>query len=242
MKAGIRQQHSTTGETPRRGRRLSGVSFVVVVGLMGIIGFAFPETVFARENDPNPTIKVQIYNYSQASPAILTGAEREAGRILGKAGLRAVWLECPVGPSTASPQGRCQKGPEATDISLRVLAAPVQNKFQDTVFGFAVHPVLASVYYEYAMRRAKSDDAEFEVPIILGCAIAHELGHLLLGANSHSDAGIMQPRWEPNQFRHLMTGTLLFTNEQSTLMQEQARTRLVLQTGNLDPGFIPQRD
>jgi hypothetical protein len=32
---------------------------------------------------------LQIYNYSQASPAILTGAEREAGRILGEAGLRA---------------------------------------------------------------------------------------------------------------------------------------------------------
>jgi len=242
VKAGIRQQHSTTGETQRRGWCLPGLSLEVVVGLMGIIGFAFPETVFAAENDPSPTITVQIYNYSQASPAILTGAEREAGRILGKAGLRAVWLECPVGPSTASPQGRCQNGPEATDISLRVLTAPVQNKFQDTVFGFAVHPVLASVYYEYAMRRATSDDAEFEVPTILGCAIAHELGHLLLGANSHSDAGIMQPRWEPNQFRHLMTGTLLFTTEQSKLIQERARTRMRLQTASLDPGSIPQSD
>ena len=77
-------------------------------------------------------------------------------------------------PSTADLQGPCQKTPEATDIRLRILPAPIQNKFQDTVFGFTVQPVLASVYYEYAVRLAKSDDAEFEAPIILGCVIAHD--------------------------------------------------------------------
>ena len=114
--------------------------------------------------------------------------------------------------------------------------------FQDTVFGFTVHPVLASVYYDYASRRAKSDDAEFEIPIILGCTIAHELGHLLLGTNSHSDTGIMQPRWEPNQFRQLMMGTLLFTADQSKLVREQARTRLRLQTREPGPSLIQHSD
>ena len=93
---------------------------------------------------------------------------------------------------------------------MRILPAPVLDKFQDSVFGFAVHPVLASVYYEFALRRAKRDDAEFELPMILGCVMAHELGHLLLGSNSHSDKGIMLPRWEVNQVRQLMMGTLLF--------------------------------
>jgi len=36
--------------------------------------------------EPSATITVQIYNYSQASLAVLTGAEREAARILGEAG------------------------------------------------------------------------------------------------------------------------------------------------------------
>lgn len=206
-------------------RGLAEVSFVTVLGLVGIVDLACPEAVLAGENDAGPTITVQIFNYSQASPAILAGAEQEAGRILGKAGLQAVWLECPIGPSTPGSQTPCQKAPEATDLMLRVLASPIQNKFQDTVFGFTVHPVLASVYYEYAARRAKADDAEFEAPIILGCAIAHELGHLLLGTNSHSDWGIMQPRWKTNQFRQLVMGTLLFTTEQSQLMRVDAKTR-----------------
>jgi hypothetical protein len=59
--------------------------------------------------------------------------------------------------------------------------------------------------------------------IILGCAIAHELGHLLLGTNSHSGKGIMQRQWESNQFRQLMTGSLLFTTAQAQLMRAGAR-------------------
>jgi hypothetical protein len=243
MTAGIRHQQPATGETLRRKRPLlSGLSFVVAVGLTGIVGLAFPETAFAGENDSSPTITVMVANYSQASPAILAAAEREAGRILGQAGLRASWLECPVGPSAPSPQGLCGKAPGATDLRLRVLGAPITNMFQDTVFGFTVHPVLASVYYEYAWRRAKSDDAEFEAPIILGCAIAHELGHLLLGTNSHSDKGIMQPRWHPTQIQQLMMGALVFTTEQSKLVREQARIRMRLQTVTLDQSLPSQSD
>ncbi len=209
---------------------LAEVSFLAVLGFVGIVDLASPEAALAGESDPSPTITVKIYNYSQASPAILAGAEREAGRILGRAGLQAVWLECPVGPSTPGPQTPCQKALEASDLRLRVLAAPIKNKFQDTVFGFAVHPVLASVYYEYAARRAKTDNADFKAQIILGCAIAHELGHLLLGTNSHSDEGIMQPRWETRQFRQLTMGTLLFTTEQSKLMLVEAAARSARQT------------
>jgi hypothetical protein len=220
-------------------QNLDWASFATLLGLLGLAGLGFPKAAFARNHNPQPTITVQIYNYSQASPAMLVEAEREAGRILGAVGLRPVWVECSVEPSTSGLEGPCQKAPAATDLRLRVLGAPVTNIFRDTVFGFAVHPVLASVYYEYAARRAKTDNAEFEAPIILGCAIAHELGHLLLGTNSHSDEGIMQPRWESSQFRQLMTGALLFTSEQSKLMLVAARARSERQ--NLTSASTPAR-
>jgi hypothetical protein len=233
MKSRIRQQHPSRGETKRCKRRVwSGVSFWGVVGLVGTMGFVFPKASCAAENGPSRTITVQIYNYSQASPTILTAAKHEAGRILGKAGLRVVWLGCPVGPSALSQEGPCQKALEDTDIRLRVLAEPVEKKFQNSVFGLTIHPVLASVYYEYATRLAKIDNAEFEIPIVLGCVIAHEIGHLLLGSNQHSGSGIMQPRWQPSHIRQLMMGGLLFTSEQSTLMREAARTRMDLHARN----------
>lgn len=232
MKSRITGQHSTPGKDlkfewfPNFALNLS-----FLVCLLSVVGAAFPVGVFANAPDPVPSIRVYVDNYSQASPAILGGAEREAARILGKAGLRTVWLDCPAtGHSTAVSQDPCQESLEVSDIVLRVLSEPIRNRFQDTVFGFAVVPAVASVYYDYALRRAKSDDAEFEVPIILGCVIAHEVGHLLLGSNSHSGSGIMQRRWERKEMRHAMTGTLLFTHEQAKLIQAETSTRMRLQT------------
>jgi hypothetical protein len=224
-------QHSALGEFFCYQRlpcfRLSLRAFV---GLIGLISFAFPETIFARGADSSPTIRVRVNNYTQASAAVLSRAEREAGRILGNAGLRTVWLDCSAGHSTADSQDPCREPLEATEIALRVLPESTQNKFQDTVFGFAVVPVLASVYYDYAAHFARSDNAEFEIPIILGCVIAHEVGHLLLGSNSHSGSGIMQGHWERGQIRHAVTGTLLFTPEQAKLIQAETQKRMRLQT------------
>ena len=201
-------------------------AFVVLVS---VINFVFPETMFGGA-DSSPKIRIRVNNYTQASAAILTGAEREAARILGKAGLQTVWLDCPAGHPTGDPKDSCREPLEATDIALRVLSESTQNKFQDTVFGFAVVPVLASVYYDYAAYLARSDNAEFEIPIILGCVIAHEVGHLLLGSSSHADTGVMQGHWGRGQIRRAMTGTLLFTQEQARLIRAETQKRMRLQT------------
>lgn len=204
-----------------------------VVSLLALTSFAIPERVFAGVE--GMTIRVRVNNYAQAAPATIASAEREAGRILGEAGLRMVWLDCSMEHfgGVHVQQNPCLDPLEATDIVLRVLSEQTQNRFQDTVFGFAVVPILASVYYDYALRTAKRDNAEFEAPIILGCVIAHEIGHLLLGSNSHSSSGVMQPRWERKQVKQAMTGVMLFTHEQSERIQTEAQTRMRLQAVRL---------
>ena len=159
------------------------LSLGVVVGLVAISGFALPTTALAGEKDPSPIVTVLVYNYTQASIDILAGAEREAGRILGEAGLRPVWIDCLDRDSAADLQSCAKRAREPIDVVLRVLPGHIQGRLQDTLFGFAFPPALASVYYEYAGRLASSDT---EISIMLGCAIAHEVGHLLLGPSSHS--------------------------------------------------------
>jgi len=235
MKIG-REQRREFGEglTARRMPWLR-LSLSMIVGWLGTVGCVFTENAFAQAADLSPTIRVRVYNYVKASPPMLARVEREAGRILGEAGLRMVWLDCPMEHfgGVHIEQNPCLEPLEATDIVLRVLSEATQNKFQDTVFGFAVVPIFATVYYDYAVRAGKRDNAEFEVPVILGCVIAHELGHLLLGSNSHSNSGVMQPRWERKQVRQAMTNTLLFTPEQSKLIQAEGQKRIKLQTASL---------
>ena len=69
-------------------------SFGLVVALVAVTGFSLPTPGQAGKKDPSPTVTILVYNHARASTDTLAGAEREAGRILGEAGLRPVWLDC----------------------------------------------------------------------------------------------------------------------------------------------------
>ena len=58
---------------------------------------------------------------------------------------------------------------------------------------------IAYVFYDRIKRVAVSHQASVERA--LGHVIAHELGHLLIGVNSHSNEGLMRPGWNPGESR-----------------------------------------
>lgn len=204
-------------------------------GLHAMIGLGFlmlgsgvlgQDTLAARpEADPSPAMTVLLYNYAHTSAGTLTRAEREASRILREAGVETVWQGCPTGHSAAGPPGPCQGPFEPAEVVLRILPSATKNGFQDTVFGYANVPTYASVYCDRAVLLATSENVEFELPIILGFAMAHELGHLLLGSNSHSDTGIMRAQWDRQAVQSALMGRQLFTPEQAGAMCENLRAR-----------------
>lgn len=59
---------------------------------------------------------------------------------------------------------------------------------------------------------------------LLGYAMAHELGHLLLGSNSHSPTGLMSADWRTADLIHMEQGGLLFNVEQSRKMKARLST------------------
>ena len=201
----------------------------LLFGLAGTLGLA-ANAVNGTASDKTLQIRVRVNDYAQVSPATLNGAEREAARIMGKAGLRTDWLNCPGKNALEVAQDPCSEPLQPMDIVLRMIPEPQNDKYNDSVFGFAVVPILASVYVNYAVERAKRDNAEYEIPMVLGNVIAHELGHLLLGLNAHSASGIMQERWQPNQVRQAVTGNLLFTEKQGKLMRAEIEKRASVQT------------
>jgi hypothetical protein len=144
---------------------------------------------------------------------------------LAEAGLKTVWLDCPIVPLN-SPQNPCPEPINDGDIRLRILSVPAPNSLPDTVFGFAIAPTLATVYSESAFRFSKDDEGEYEAPAILGCAIAHEIGHLLLGSNKHSVSGVMCARWERKHVRQAQMGAMVFSPDQARLMQAEMRRRM----------------
>ena len=171
-----------------------------------------PATAFASETNNGSGITVLVFNFRQAPAETLVKAEKEAGRILEHAGVPVTWRDCPTGDEP------CQKGLGRV-FFLAMMAGPVQNKFLDTISGYALLPDhLAAVYYDYLPRMPGGESNKNDTSVVLGCVIAHELGHLLLGARGHSIAGVMQAHWGIEQMQRAVMSNLFFLPEEAGLM------------------------
>jgi hypothetical protein len=136
--------------------------------------------------------------------------------VFSKVGVPVIWRDCPIGNEP------CRKGPGRV-LVLAMMAGPVQNKFADTISGYAVLPShLAAVYYDYLPHIPGGERNKNDTALVLGCVIAHELGHLLLGAHGHSIAGIMQPYWGIEQMQLALMSQLSFLPEEARLMHAYA--------------------
>ena len=79
--------------------------------------------------------------------------------------------------------------------------------------------------YVFADRVAAfATDGRLDQAMILGCALAHELGHLLLPVNAHTRDGIMRANWDAKSIaRSAVPG---FTLEQARLLRLRVAGRM----------------
>ena len=68
----------------------------------------------------------------------------------------------------------------------------------------------AHVVILYDRVEALSERLNTAVYVIVGHAIAHELGHVLLGSTEHTSGGLMQGCWTPASWRLASAGLLAF--------------------------------
>jgi hypothetical protein len=85
-------------------------------------------------------------------------------------------------------------------------------------------PVDAYVFAERVGDLARQDSGQ--VPPLLGAAIAHEVGHLLLAGDAHTVTGIMSARWGPKENKDALMGVLTFSRYQSRQMRFDVRRRM----------------
>ncbi len=117
----------------------------------------------------------------------------------------------------------CSEESGAPDASLRIVSRikTPPGLCQRTV-GFTVGP-LATVSYGRVMELAiKCGTAPF---LILGWAMTHEIGHVLLRTGAHSPEGIMREELETEQARAVVTNDVFFTPEQSEFLRTETLAR-----------------
>ena len=163
--------------------------------------------------DKSSQIKVLVNDTAGVERSVLRRAEREAARLFDAAGIEIQWVNC-------AETHECQRMLGPKEFVLHIV--PSGNTRNDFVFGEAFLGVDGrGQYCDVFFDRLRQAQGDVDLALLLGDVSAHELGHLLLGSNSHSSFGIMQPRWGTEGLRRIGMGMLWFTREEARSMRSR---------------------
>jgi hypothetical protein len=192
----------------------------VTVGVMVTLGTGVGRTASADQAEPL-TLAVWVRDTAQVPDDVLTGARTEVTRIFRQAGVETVWPS----PSSASANTDAFREPRLT---IAILSYDQVERLHRALtrdgvgVGFAVNSsptTRANVAYVF-YHRVKSLTGANGVTLapVLGAAMAHEIGHLLLD-NAHSETGLMRADWTKADLQLIQRSELSFTAEQGELVR-----------------------
>jgi hypothetical protein len=191
-------------------------------GLKGCLILGFVLTGGAAET--SPVLTVQVSNQAEVDSATLIQAEKTATGIFKKTGIEIRWIEPAAGGSFPLSHLQLKILPNSVHLGL-------PDNFPDNAIGVTPGsgPDRQSAYVLYnrveALAMKHVADTHADAAQILGHAIAHEIGHLLLNVQTHSAAGIMRGDWNLWDLQNASYGYLLFTPQQAKAIREEARRR-----------------
>lgn len=133
-------------------------------------------------------ITISVYDYAHVSSDLLAAAEEDARRIFRHAGIETAWATCLLKP------GKVQSGDwytvDATHLMMKILprAISAQARDRNDVLGTAIVDGKGGRYFAYVFYESVQRVGKGRKPghVLLGDVLAHEIGHLLLGSNSHT--------------------------------------------------------
>jgi hypothetical protein len=166
----------------------------------------------AAEIPANP-VTVRVYETAQLDPSVKTAALNLARTTLAAAAVDVSWKPC--GPGAGATL--CDR-PSAGELVLRIVRSIVRYDRRSLPLGDALvdtasaDAILATVYLDRVVRVAKA--ARMDTRTLLGYAIAHELGHLLLASSSHNTRGLMRPIWRDEELRSARSADWSFTAQE----------------------------
>jgi hypothetical protein len=182
----------------------------------GNVVLAFALGLGIAQADAATSLTVLLYNYAQVPNAILADAESFAARSYHAAGIELTWVECSVSKDGSEKFHLFEPANIGRPVFLKIIPEtmaadihPSSNSGDFLGIAFVSH---AFVVYPRIRELARV----WGVPeyMILGRTMAHELGHVLLGRNSHTAAGLMRSGFAREDLS-LESGQFLFDSQQA---------------------------
>jgi len=184
-------------------------------------------SVHAAAIDPQLTISVRAYTAFDRTRVDLPAARGQVESAFRATGIAVEWLDC---HGTSAP-AHCQSPPQADEVVIRIVTATETSKGPFVPLGVSlVDPrtrtgCYATVYIDRVLALAQRVD--IEAGTVLGRAIAHEIGHLLLGTARHAEAGLMRKIWSPTELQRNDSDDWIFLRQEAAAIREAVAMRLV---------------
>lgn len=186
-----------------------------------------PALANSSANPGADTLTVSIFNDAEVPPTVLAEGKARAALVLRRAGLDVSWMDCGMPGSHPSNSG-CTDIAFPRHLSLRLVAN--HGGLTTDTFGQAYQDAQgegAYVVVYFGVLSASGPAASVHTGNLLGLVIAHELGHLLLGLQSHSASGLMSPVWQADTLHLAARGSLFFTDAQQDRIRSRFRAAVV---------------
>ena len=169
------------------------------------------------------TVVVRVYDRD----GMMAGANRQAldqaRKALDAASIDVIWRMCPASPSCNAPLA-------PGELAIRIVRAPAPQHYSGTLpLGDATIDtrtgagVLATVYVDRIEWLAHETGTDSRA--LLGRAIAHELGHLLLATTTHGPVGLMRAHWSQEEVRRGLPRDWSFAPTELAAMRRRAEAR-----------------
>ena len=139
---------------------------------------------------------IRVYDNAGVLPGDRTRAIARAREILARAELDAEWLDCPARGVKAA--WACAAPIGWNELVVRLGRAPARDADAKALGSSIIDArtgvgTFATVYVDRVGLVARQGNTD--VATMIGRLIAHEVGHLLLGTNTHTNTGLMREIW-----------------------------------------------
>ena len=164
-------------------------------------------------------VTARLYNTARIPDGVKETALRVATDALITGGVDVHWRNCDVAEL-------CAISPARGELVIRIVRSRgVAHGTTALVLGEAFVDtrkrtgVLATVFVDRVELLAGL--SETDSALLLGRAIAHEIGHLLLGSNAHSVSGLMRAHWTPADIRRHARADWQLTGEDAAAIRRR---------------------
>jgi hypothetical protein len=179
---------------------------------------------------------IRVYDNAGVPANQRARALSRANAILARTDIAVEWIDCPARQSLAkegSSSAVCATPPTSQELVIRLVRSTSGTLgMGHAALGYSLIDAetstgtIGTVFIDRVEQLANS--VTLETATLMGRAIAHEIGHLILGSNQHSDAGLMREIWTVEQLRKNRTVDWVFLPAEGERMRQ---ARLQATTG-----------